>query len=326
MSWGWGWQPYVSVAERRRRAAAEMAKMRKKGKRFAPVTLAGRTIAATFWGKAWCENLESYSDFENRLPRGRSYVRNGSVMDLQIRTGKVSALVSGSSLYRVEIGIEPLKPARWRRILSQSTGQIDSLVELLQGRLSRGVMEIMTRRKEGLFPTPGEITLSCSCPDWATMCKHVAASLYGVGARLDEHPELLFVLRGVDHLKLIRQAPAARVKRGAAAAKKDRLLHEGAISDIFGIDVDTVPVARSPEEKILSAKTHRKAKSARAPVQDPAEVSVEPSNQPSKKSARKASSRSLREERKRRAKQMKAYWEKWHRKRSARLAREEIEE
>lgn len=326
MSWGWGWRPYVSVAERRRRAAAEMAKMRKKGKSFAPVSLAGPAIAVTFWGKAWCENLESYSDFENRLPRGRSYVRNGSVMDLQIQEGKVAALVSGSSLYKVEIGIKPLKPVRWKRILSKSTGQIDSLVELLQGRLSRGVMEIMTRRKEGLFPTPAEITMSCSCPDWATMCKHVAASLYGVGARLDEHPELLFALRGVDHMELIRQAPALRVRRGSAAAKKDRVLSEGAISDIFGIDVDTAPVIRAPEEKSPPGKLRRKAKSAQTRVEVATEGRVEPRDRASNKSARRPPSRSLKEMRKQRAKRMKAYWEKWRAMQSTRHVRDDAEE
>lgn len=309
MSWGWGWRPYVSIAERRRRAAVAMTKMRKKGKSFAPVELAGREIASTFWGKAWCDNLESYSDFENRLPRGRSYVRNGSVLDLQIEAGKVKALVSGSSLYQIEIGIQALKPARWRRIRSECTGKIDSLVELLQGRLSRSVMEIMTRRKEGLFPTPAEITMKCTCPDWAEMCKHVAASLYGVGARLDQQPELLFVLRGVDHEKLISQAPAAGVKRAKSAPEKERLLAQESLSDIFGIELDTAPVAKPPREEAPVRKAARAttpSKTSGRTLREPAES---PQTKPVKSASSRNSTRLSREGIERRSERMRKYWE-----------------
>src|SRR4051812_24365549 len=185
MGYGYGgWAPYVPVAERRRKAEREMERLRKKGHPIAPVTIEGRTIARTFWGKAWCDNLESYSDYENRLPRGRTYVRNGSVVDLQIEPGKVRALVSGSEIYEVSIDIDPLPARQWAAIKSRCAGQIGSLVELLQGKLSKGVIEIVTDHDGGLFPRPREIHMSCSCPDWAGMCKHIAAVLYGVGARL----------------------------------------------------------------------------------------------------------------------------------------------
>jgi uncharacterized Zn finger protein len=190
--WDGGWPPYVSVAERRRKAVKQLGKMKKAGRRVAPIEIAGRKIAATFWGNAWCKNLESYSDYSNRLPRGRTYVRNGSVIDLQIEPGHVRSLVSGSNLYKVDIKVKPLAKRRWTGIKGKCAGQIDSLVELLQGSISKGVMEIVTRKGEGLFPSPAEISLSCSCPDWAIMCKHVAATLYGVGARLDHEPEVLF--------------------------------------------------------------------------------------------------------------------------------------
>ena len=191
----YGFRPYVSVAERRRQAQREMEKKRKKGLVVLPIVIDGRLIAKTFWGKAWCENLESYSDFENRLPRGRTYVRNGSVVHLEIQPGKISALVSGSELYSVEITISSLPKPHWKRIKTQCAGKIGSLVELLQGRLSTSVMEVVTQRGEGLFPKPAEIKMKCSCPDWAGMCKHVAAVMYGIGARLDNQPELLFLLR-----------------------------------------------------------------------------------------------------------------------------------
>lgn len=188
----WGWRPYVSAAERRRKALREMEKRRKQGHPVSPVIIEGRAIAKTFWGKAWCENLERYSDFSNRLPRGRTYVRNGSVTDLQISPGTIQALVSGSELYEVTVKVAPVGKASWKSIRTDCAGAIDSLVELLQGRFSQGVMERICRQKTGLFPSPKEIQLACSCPDWAGMCKHVAAVLYGIGARLDRQPELLF--------------------------------------------------------------------------------------------------------------------------------------
>src|ERR1700674_42888 len=202
----YGFRPYVPVAKRRAIAARELEKLRKKGRKILPVVLEGRSIARTFWGKAWCENLERYSDFENRLPRGRSYVRNGSVIDLQIAPGEVKALVSGSDIYTVSVRVSPVSRARWKSICTDCAGAIDSLVELLQGRFSKGVMERICRQNVGLFPSPKEIALSCSCPDWADMCKHVAAVLYGIGARFDRQPELLFRLHDVDHAELITKA------------------------------------------------------------------------------------------------------------------------
>lgn len=241
-------QPYVPVAERRRRAAREIASLRKKGKQTAPVIIAGRTIATTFWGRAWCDNLESYSDYANRLPRGRTYVRNGSVLDLAIQAGAISALVMGSQLYRVRITISPLARARWQALIKECAGRIDSLVELLRGRLSQGVMEVITRKGTGLFPSPREIELSCSCPDSAVMCKHVAAALYGVGARLDEHPELLFALRQVEQLELITQASAAHTLSRGAAAKRPSALAGADLSELFGIELDpgASPVPQPP--------------------------------------------------------------------------------
>jgi uncharacterized Zn finger protein len=233
----YGWRPYVSQAERRRRAALEMAKLKKKGHPVAPVVLQGRTIASTFWGKAWCDNLEGYGDYENRLPRGRTYVRNGSVVDLQIAEGEIHARVSGSDLYKVKVDIVPVPKARWKSICKDCAGGIDSLVELLQGRFSKGVMERICRQRSGLFPAPQEIRFSCSCPDWASMCKHVAAVLYGVGARLDDKPALLFRLRKVDEKKLLAGA-AAGLPVTRKKPRSGKVLDAADISDIFGIDLE----------------------------------------------------------------------------------------
>ncbi|GBE47276.1 hypothetical protein BMS3Bbin12_00435 [bacterium BMS3Bbin12] len=241
-----GWRPYVPVARRRANTAGEMKKLHNKGMDIEPIEIRGRKIAHTFWGAAWCKHLERFSDFSNRLPRGRTYVRNGSVCHLAIKKGKVEAIVSGSELYNVAIRIAPLAPDKWKNIRSQCAGRIGSLLELLQGHLSDHVMGIVTEPEKGLFPKPGDIKLHCDCPDWAVMCKHVAAVLYGVGARLDEKPELLFVLRKVDHLELISADLDMRVAT-AGRGKRRRLANQD-LSNVFGIDIeDTTPPEKRGE-------------------------------------------------------------------------------
>lgn len=241
------WPAYVPVASRRERAAVRAATMREKGKAVDPVviTATGRALASSFWGAAWCRNLESYSDYENRLPRGRSYVRSGAVLDLKIASGSVASLVQGSrsSPYRISIRIRPLAKARWSEVVKACSGHIGSLVELLRGGFSDHVMRIVTEPERGLFPSPAEILLECSCPDWATMCKHVAASLYGVGARLDERPELLFTLRGVDPAELVASA-AAGGALDARPVPRSRGLATANLSDIFGVEIDEAPVTK----------------------------------------------------------------------------------
>ncbi|HEY8666019.1 MAG TPA: SWIM zinc finger family protein [Tepidisphaeraceae bacterium] len=263
MSW-YGFKPYVSVAKRQANAKTECEKLKKKGQTITPVECS-KKIAETFWGEAWCDNLEAYSDFENRLPRGRSYVRNGSVVHLEIGRGKVSALVSGSELYKINISIKPLAAAAWKAIREQCAGQIGSVIELLQGKLSGAVMQIITRRPGGLFPTPAEISLDCSCPDWADMCKHVAAALYGVGARLDQQPELLFTLRNVEHMDLIGAAGDVKALTRGGGAK--HTIAAGDIGDVFGIELEAADVAAAAVPAPVSpaavvAKRRGKAKKA----------------------------------------------------------------
>lgn len=267
MNW-WSYTRKPSVHERKQKAAREARRAAKSGKALSPVAIEGRAIARSFWGKAWCENLESYRDFENRLPRGRSYVRSGAVLDLQVAAGKITALVSGSDLYQVAITIKPVVADHWSRIKAQCAGNIGSIIELLEGRLSERVMQVITHRGEGLFPKPAEIQMECSCPDWATMCKHVAAVMYGVGARLDQQPELLFTLRNVDHAELIAQAADLAVNRKGASRK---ILADDVLGDVFGIELEAPkPTAISqpsqpPEggrRKVASAARQKRARRA----------------------------------------------------------------
>ena len=235
----WGYAPYVRVAERKKKAAKKVASLIKKGHIVNPILIEGRVIAKTFWGKAWCKHLESYSDYENRLPRGRTYVRNGSVIDLKLNPGEIRALVTGSSIYTVTIKVDSVPTQKWDTLVKECAGKIESLIELLQGKFSKGVMEIITHQEKGLFPNLEHIKMDCSCYDYADMCKHVAAVLYGVGAHLDEHPEDLFTLRDTNHAELIAKASSADLSKESSDQDATHLM--GDLSALFGIEIEGEP-------------------------------------------------------------------------------------
>ncbi|MCX6127954.1 MAG: hypothetical protein NTX25_02680 [Proteobacteria bacterium] len=237
------WPVYVSAADKRELARKAVAKLKKSGVILEPIEIQGRKIACSFWGKAWCENLEAYSDFSNRLPRGRTYVRNGSVLDLKIYAGRVEAKVNGSALYRVDINISALDQGAWKALIHSNSGQISTVMELLEGRISEAVMHRVTDKNSGLFPKPREISFSCTCPDIAGLCKHVAAAMYGVGHRLDDRPELLFLLRKVDHEQLIQSAasPEQLLKNGQDMSH--RLGDDEDLAGLFGIDIEQVAIS-----------------------------------------------------------------------------------
>src|SRR5258708_27206658 len=284
---GFEWGDYVAVAERRQRAARELAKLKKRDRSVAPVIIEGRKIATNFWGKSWCTNLERYSDFASRLPRGRSYVCNGFVVDLQIAKGKIAAEVCGSELYDVAISVAPVAAKRWRAICRDCSGTIDSLVELLAGRLAKGVMDRVCREGDGLFPAPDEIKLSCSCPDGAEMCKHVAATLYGVGARLDERPQLLFALRGVDEGELLSGAGENLIQSQPLPAA-GKVLADDDVAALFGLELAEGAVPAVTRKSSRPAKT-AKQRMTSAPVETPARPN---DDQPGRKRIAHGSTRS----------------------------------
>ncbi len=262
MGWNRSWAPYVSVAKRRSQSAREIAALDKsnkgKGKSRSPVLIANRKIATTFWGEAWCKNLESYSDYENRLPRGRSYCRNGSILDLQISKGQIEALVSGSSFYKIKISIKSLQPKTWNSIKSDCSQSIHSMMDLLRGKLTNAVMQRLTQAKVGLFPEPKEIDFKCSCPDSAYLCKHLAAVMYGIGNRLDSSPELLFVLRGVEQSELISEIAIGETINATLSGKPaddENGLTDDDLGSLFGIDLVAKSVGpKKPTAKKLTAK------------------------------------------------------------------------
>ena len=250
----YGWKRYVPVAQRRKKAEVAAAKAIRAGSDLSPVRSSRGAIARTFWGKAWCDNLERYSDFANRLPRGRTYLRNGSVIDLEVQSGQVRAKVMGSRLYDVNVTVVAVPKKHWQSISGDCAGSIDSLVELLQGRLSNAVMERICRPSTGLFPSQKEIQFSCSCPDWASMCKHVAAVLYGVGARLDSQPDLIFALRRVDPKDLVAQAGGG-LRRPTKGPHARKVLDDARLADVFGIEMADVTSVRKPAARRRDSTT-----------------------------------------------------------------------
>ena len=241
MSYYYGFPQYVSVGEKRAKAERKLKQLKKKNPGIQPIVLEGSAIAKTWWGKEWNKNLERYADYSNRIGRGRSYVRHGAVLDLKIKPGQVEALVQGSrsAPYAVSISIDPIPKKNWDAIKQTCKGQMDSLKKLIAGEFPKTLGAVFTQVGNGLFPVPKEIHFQCSCPDWASMCKHVAAALYGVGARLDQDPNLFFVLRKVDINDLITETVKESKKELLSKAKKktSRVIEdESGLSDMFGID------------------------------------------------------------------------------------------
>lgn len=252
------WWAYEDTRERKARLQREIAKRKKKGEPFEPLIApqGSSKLSKTFWGQAWCKNLEAYQQYESRLPRGRSYLRQGNVYNLTIEPGKLSAVIAGSELYDAQITIQPLSKAHWQDIVSACSGQVNSMLDLLAGKLGDGMMQVLTDQERGLFPKPKEIRFDCSCPDFADMCKHISAVLYGVGVLLDTKPELLFTLRGVDQAELLSHASHATMT-GIGDGSTAGDLAGTDLSALFGIDLDTESAA--PAIKAAEAKPRRAA-------------------------------------------------------------------
>lgn len=265
MSYYGEFSEYVPVAEKRKMAQKAIEKLKKKNPSISPVVIEGRKIAKTWWGKSWNDNLESYADYSNRIGRGRSYVRNGAVLDLKINVGTITALVQGSTKkpYKVEIKIKPISKEIWKEIEKECAGKIHSLEELMAGKFPKALSDLFTAKGKGLFPTPKEITMECSCPDWADMCKHIAAVLYGVGVRLDDNPALFFTLRNVNIDDLIKETVHKKSQQllEKSETKSHRMLDDSDIMGMFGIDVEIeaekVEIKRAKRKKTSQIKNKK---------------------------------------------------------------------
>ncbi len=291
MGWFGDYGPYVSVAEKKAKAVAYTEKLKKKGRVITPVEpIRTKKIATTFWGEAWCTGMESHSAYALRLDRGKTYVRNGSVVDLQITAGKVTSIVAGSEVYEVEIKIDALKPKKWDAIKEQCAGQVGSALELLQGKFDKSVMAILTDKKEGLIPLPGEIKVDCTCPDGVGMCKHVAATLYGVGSRLDTAPDLLFTLRCVNHLELIQQA----TKVDTSTTNGNAIVPQDELADLFGIELEGATPVVVPEPEAVKAPTKPKKTTVKKAVVKKSATKTATKKKPVAKAKKKAPARASR--------------------------------
>ena len=291
----WGYPRYVSVAEKRAKAAKKLKQLKKKRPDIKPVVIDGRTLAQTWWGKSWNKNLERYADYSNRIGRGRSYLRHGAVLDLKIDSGKVTALVQGSDTkpYEVIITIKAITPANWASIKKQCQGQLRSLQDLLAGSFPKALEEIFFAEGEGLFPTPKEISFDCSCPDWASMCKHIAAALYGVGTRFDEEPSLFFKLRGAETKDLIARAVEDKTAELLQRTKKKspKVIEDADLSDIFGIDLDIkLDFAKNRTSEVKAKiKTQAKTKAGKIKKRTVTKRTSKPSASPPKPKTRQKS-------------------------------------
>jgi uncharacterized Zn finger protein len=276
----WGFPKYVTVAEKKAKAEKKLQQLKKKRPGITPVVIQGNTLARTWWGKSWNKNLERYADYSNRIGRGKSYVRHGAVLDLRIEGGRVSALVQGTRAkpYEVVVRIAPVKKANWNQIRKQCQGELRSLPDLLAGKFPKALGEIFLAQGKGLFPTPKEISFDCSCPDWAYMCKHVAATLYGIGARLDEDPLLFFTLRQADTEELVAQAVQGKTGDLLARAdrKSSRMLDDADLSGLFGIDMDVKPDFSATAKRRTSKKPLRKKTATPSPAAEKASGAKQP--------------------------------------------------
>lgn len=259
---------YVSVHERKERAKAKMKILLKKNPNMQPVIIEGRDIAKTWWGRSWNKNLGNYADYDNRMGRGRSYVRSGAVVDLRISPGLIEGQVLGSYRvpYKIKVVVKDLDAVKWMSIKKVCGGRFDSLRDLLDGNFPKSLEALLVDRENGLFPSPDEIEFRCNCPDWADMCKHVAAVLYGVGTCLDAHPELIFTLRNVvmDELlvDVIKDETSNMVRKSSVGS--ERVIEDSDLSGIFGIEFDETPQILSEKKDTATGKDSTSAKGKKA--------------------------------------------------------------
>ena len=281
MSW-WGFREYVPVSKKKQDAKKKLAKLKKDNPDLQPVHIEGRKIANTWWGSSWCKNLESYADYRNRIGRGSAYVKNGFVLDLQIDQGVIEGKVQGTMLYDINIHIDKLDDKNRERLIAAIGHKINNVEDLLSGNFPKEFGELFLTQQKGLFPSPKEIHLDCDCPDWADMCKHVAAVLYGVGARLDKDPLLFFKLRGIDVGDFIKKSIDEKLQnmmKNAGSVTK-RVIRDDDIADIFhtvqftqGAPVegrsaaparkDSSSKVRVPKDRVSKAKVSSSAKSGK---------------------------------------------------------------
>ena len=246
MSWygGYGYGDYYrqpTMAELGQKARASAAQLERKGRMLTPALVEGRTIARTWWGKAWVSNIERYADFSNRVGRGKRYVRAGCVIDLQVSKSRIEAVVQGSRKkpYEVSVYIEPMGDEAFAALLERCSTRADSLESLVAGDFPQEMKNQLTAGRDGIFPAPALVRFDCSCPDSALMCKHIAAAIMGVAPLLDANPLLLFELRGINTQDLVKRSVEQKLNLmlANADAPSPRILDvsDDELTRLFGV-------------------------------------------------------------------------------------------
>ena len=172
----------------------------------------------TWWGAQWLQALTQI-DFDNRLPRGRTYANRGAVRNLVVDGGRISAKVQGSRPrpYEVEVVVPPVPPADAARLIDSLTADPGLIARLLNRELDPAVLDEAQRLKIAVFPSRwSDLAMKCSCPDWAVPCKHLAAVIYLLSQEIDGNPFLVFSLRALDLPALLRER-GLRIDDNAAA-------------------------------------------------------------------------------------------------------------
>lgn len=238
------YQNYISISDQKAMALKSKKRLEKNLNRsLEPIILASTKLATSWWGKMWNTNLERYAEYSNRIGRGKTYVKNELVIDLQIEESKVFAYVQGKRRdpYQIAIYIDPTKPGLIEQIKEKCQGKLDTVEELLEGKFSKEISSIFMIQGAGLFPEPKEIKFRCSCPDYTSCCKHVSAVLYGIGSKLDVNPLLFFTLRGInldDFLKDVIISKTENILDKGIKCKSKRIIDNANIEDLFDIDLD----------------------------------------------------------------------------------------
>ena len=218
--------PRLKAADLEKLAATRLAEYLAEGEELHPVVNKTRKLAKNFWGSAWMKQLALCESGGMCLAPGRTLLRHACVLHVDIQPGSISALVSAEEVFEVELKLESLDEERLERLAATCSGHIDSLLSLMQGKVDEAVLLQLCHPENGLLPTPEDWRMHCTCPDWAEPCPHAAAAIYAAGCLIDEKPELLFTLRGIQPEALL-SAPAPTNEIDA-----DKL------SAMFGIDLD----------------------------------------------------------------------------------------
>ena len=216
-------------------------------KDYGEVKIDGKVISSSWWGQMWCRNIENYSNIRNRLERGRTYIRQNTVKSLSISNNCAESQVQGHSKepYRVIINIKTIEKSKYDNILNKCENSVDNLESLMTGSFPKEYQQFFTDEEYGLFPKSNEIDYNCTCLDYEKnmhMCKHIAATMYAIGNKLDNDPLIFFKLRGIDISEFSNKILKKETEFvwNNINGESNRKINSNDISFLFGVDCDEI--------------------------------------------------------------------------------------